>query len=96
MVKLYVDLEKALDKVNADMLEAIVKRNEFALDTDDFKYWDALVKAYRAMALPISQTLDNLLLEGGARTILDQYNNCLLTLKETVDSLKAIEADLSL
>jgi hypothetical protein len=96
MVKLYVDLEKALDKADADMQAAIVKRNEFAPDTDDFKYWTALVEAYRAMALSISQTMDNLLLEGGARAVLDQYNNGLLTLKETVDGLKAIEADLSL
>ena len=95
MVKLYVDLEKALGKADADMQAAIIKRNGFASDTDDFKYWAAMTEAYRAMALSISQTMDNLLLEGGARVVLDQYNNGLLTLKETVDGLKAIEADLS-
>ena len=95
MVKLYVDLEKALGKADADMQAAIIKRNEVDHDTDDFKYWATLAEAYRAMALSISQSMDNLLLEGGARVVLDQYNNGLLTLKETVDGLKAIEADLS-
>lgn len=96
MVKLYKDLEKALGKADADMQAAIIKRNEVDHDTDDFKYWATLAEAYRAMALSISQSMDNLLLEGGARKVIDNFNNGLYSLKETVEALKAIEAELSL
>ena len=91
---LYKVLDAELAKAEADMQSAIVSRAKATPGSPDYLFADAMVRAYQAKAIVLSQEIDNILLQGGAKGAIDQFNNGLISIKELVETLQAIEADL--
>lgn len=91
---LYKDLTKEAEKADAAMQAAIASRTPQLPGSDAYRLYDALARAEQAKAVVLSQEIDNLLLAEGAKDAISQYNNGLLSIKELVETLQAIEADL--
>ena len=91
---LYKDLMKEAGKTNAAMQAALAARTAQTPGSDAYLLYDALVRAEQAKALVLAQEIDNFLLAAGAKDAISQYNNGLISIKELVETLQAIEADL--
>ena len=91
---LYKVLDTELTKADVDMQSAIANRGKATPGSPDYLFADAMVRAHQAKALVLSQEIDNILLQSGAKGAIDQYNNGLISIKELVETLQAIEADL--
>ena len=91
---LYKDLTKEADKTDTAMQAAIAARTAQPPDSDAYRLYDALARAEQAKALVLAQEIDNFLLAAGAKDAISQYNNGLISIKELVETLQAIKADL--
>lgn len=91
---LYKDLTKEADKTDAAMQAAIAARTAQPPDSDAYRLYNALARAEHAKALVLAQELDNFLLTAGAKDVISRYNNGLISIKELIETLQAIEADL--
>ncbi len=95
MSAIYKTLQSELNKAVAEQAKHSADRAKHEFGTEQFRLYDDLLVSERAKAITLETAMEREMNSFGAKEAIDQFNNRLITLKELVDTLVAIELELS-
>lgn len=95
MSAIYKTLQSELNKALAEQDKYFKERAKYEFGTEQFRLYDDLVIVERAKVIALETAMEREMISSGAKEVIDQFNNGMVTLKELVNKLVSIELELS-